>query len=36
MVSLVCEDLAQIDDVAELIRSVGPTVVITPLLDGRS
>jgi len=30
----VCEDLAQIDDVAELIRSVGPTVVITPLLDG--
>jgi len=34
MVSLVCEDLAQIDDVAELIRSVGPTVVITPLLDG--
>src|SRR5262245_9806322 len=34
MVSLVCEDLAQIDDVAEVIRSVGPTVVITPLLDG--
>jgi hypothetical protein len=33
-VSLVCEDLAQIDDVAQLIRSVGPTVVITPLLDG--
>jgi hypothetical protein len=30
----VCEDLAQIDDVAEVIRSVGPTVVITPLLDG--
>ena len=33
MVSLVCEDLAQIDDVAEIIRSVGPTVVVTPLLD---
>lgn len=34
MVSLVCEDLAQIDDVGEVIRSVGPTVVVTPLLDG--
>ena len=34
LVSLVCEDLAQIDDVAEVIRSVGPTVVVTPLLDG--
>src|SRR5262249_48994692 len=34
MVSLVCEDLAQIDDVAEVIRSVGPTLVVTPLLDG--
>jgi len=34
LVSLVCEDLAQIDDLAEVIRSVGPTVVITPLLDG--
>jgi hypothetical protein len=33
-VSLVCEDLAQIDDVAEVIRSVGPTFVYTPLLDG--
>jgi hypothetical protein len=33
-VSLVCEDLAQIDDVAEVIRSVGPTWVYTPLLDG--
>jgi hypothetical protein len=31
---LVCEDLAQIDDVAELMRSVGPTLGITPLLDG--
>src|SRR5262249_49474169 len=34
LVSLVCEDLAQVDDVAEVIRSVGPTMVITPLLDG--
>jgi hypothetical protein len=33
-VSLVCEDLAQIDDVAEVVRSVGPTVVYAPLLDG--
>jgi hypothetical protein len=32
--ALVCEDLAQIDDVAEVIRSVGPTAVVTPLLDG--
>jgi hypothetical protein len=34
LVSLVCEDLAQIDSVAEVVRSVGPTVVYTPLLDG--
>src|SRR5215470_11713183 len=34
IVSLVCEDLAQIDNVADVIRSVGPTAVITPLLDG--
>jgi hypothetical protein len=34
LVSLVCEDLAQIDDVAEIIRSVGPTLVFTLLLDG--
>jgi hypothetical protein len=34
MASLVCEDLAQVDDVADVIRSVGPTVVVTPLLDG--
>ena len=34
LVSLVCEDLAQIDKVAEIIRSVGPTAVVTPLLDG--
>src|SRR5262249_7918878 len=29
-----CEDLAQIDNVVEVIRSVGPTGVLTPLLDG--
>jgi hypothetical protein len=34
LVSLVCEDLAQIDDMAEVIRSVGPTGVVTLLLDG--
>jgi hypothetical protein len=34
MVCLVCEDLAQNDDIAQLIRSVGPTVVIAVLLDG--
>ena len=32
--SLVCEDLAQNDTVAELIRSVGPTIVFPALLDG--
>jgi hypothetical protein len=32
--SVVCEDLAQIDEVADVMRSVGPTIVITPLLDG--
>jgi hypothetical protein len=34
LVALVCEDLAQNDEIAELIRSVGPTIVITALLDG--
>ncbi|HEX8856562.1 MAG TPA: hypothetical protein VF752_13280 [Thermoleophilaceae bacterium] len=34
LVALVCEDLAQIDDVADVLRSVGPTLVVTPLLDG--
>jgi hypothetical protein len=32
--ALVCEDLAQSDNIAELIRSVGPTTVICLLLDG--
>jgi hypothetical protein len=30
----VCEDLAQNDTVAEVIRSIGPTIVSTALLDG--
>jgi hypothetical protein len=34
IVSLVCEDLAQIDSVADVIRAVGPTLVYAPLLDG--
>jgi hypothetical protein len=34
IVSLACEDLAQIDDVADLVRAVGPTMIVTPLLDG--
>ena len=32
--ALVCEDLAQIDQVGELLRSVGPTLVLALLLDG--
>jgi hypothetical protein len=34
LASLVCEDLAQTDDVTGVIRSVGPMIVVTPLLDG--
>ena len=34
LTSLVCEDLAHNDDIAQLIRSVGPTVVVNVLLDG--
>ena len=34
LTSLVCEDLAHNDEIAQLIRSVGPTVVINVLLDG--
>jgi hypothetical protein len=34
LVALVCEDLAQNDDIAQLIRSVGPTAVTVGLLDG--
>ncbi len=32
--SLVCEDLAQLDDVVHLLRAVGPTLVVALLLDG--
>jgi hypothetical protein len=32
--SLVCEDLAHIDDVVELLWAVGPTLVVALLLDG--
>jgi hypothetical protein len=34
LASLVCEDLAQTDDVTGVIRAVGPMIVVTPLLDG--
>jgi hypothetical protein len=34
LATLVCEDLSQNGDIAELIRSVGPTALITVLLDG--
>ena len=34
IVSLVCEDLAETDQLADVIRSVGPTVVFAVLLDG--
>jgi hypothetical protein len=34
LASLVCEDLAHNDEIAQLIRSVGPTAVINLLLDG--
>ena len=31
---LVCEDLARLDEVADLIRRIGPSLVIAVLLDG--
>jgi hypothetical protein len=34
LVSLVCQDLAESDEIADVVRSVGPTVVFTVLLDG--
>jgi hypothetical protein len=34
IVSLVCQDLAVSDELADVIRAVGPTVVFTVLLDG--
>lgn len=32
--SLVCEDLARLDEVADLVRRIGPSLVIALLLDG--
>jgi hypothetical protein len=32
--AVICEDLARLDEVADLMRSVGPTLVATTLLDG--
>ncbi|HEX6393742.1 MAG TPA: hypothetical protein VFZ97_09885 [Acidimicrobiales bacterium] len=34
LTTLVCEDLAHNDEIAQLIRSVGPTLVMNMLLDG--
>ena len=34
LVPVVCEDLARLDEVADLLRAVGPTLVLTLLLDG--
>ena len=34
IVAVVCEDLARLDEVADLVRDVGPTLVVTILLDG--
>jgi hypothetical protein len=34
IVAVVCEDLARLDEVAELLRDVGPSLVVTILLDG--
>ena len=31
---LICEDLARIDEVADVVRRIGPTLVIALLLDG--
>jgi hypothetical protein len=31
---LICEDLARLDEVADVLRRVGPSLVITLLLDG--
>ena len=33
-VAVICEDLARLDEVSELLRTVGPTLVVTVLLDG--
>jgi hypothetical protein len=31
---LICEDLARIDAATDLLRSIGPTLIVAPLLDG--
>ena len=31
VVSLICEDLARLDEVADLLRAIGPTLVVTTL-----
>src|SRR5262249_25613712 len=31
---LVCEDLARLDEVADLVRRIGPSLVVSLLLDG--
>jgi hypothetical protein len=33
-IPLVCEDLARLDEVAEIVRKVGPSLVVAVLLDG--
>jgi hypothetical protein len=34
VVAVICEDLARLDAVADLLRTVGPTLVLNVLLDG--
>jgi hypothetical protein len=34
VVAVICEDLARLDAVADLLRTIGPTLVLTVLLDG--
>lgn len=34
LTSLVCEDLARIDPIGEIIRSIGPNLVVVLLMDG--
>jgi len=33
-VAVVCEDLARLNEVADMLRAVAPAVAVTPLLDG--
>jgi hypothetical protein len=34
VVALICEDLARMDEVADVLRRVGPTLLVALLLDG--